>query len=257
MAGCWTRRCVLQQPPSLVAPNEYLYHLEERCLQVRLFPFCCLPRDDNPTPDLETTPPHPTSPGQHGPAVSSSHLRPTQPLRERGPDHLQPHSNVGTSQRTYLAKWVYLHHHHESDLRVWGTSYVLPFNAATAQITGLPPATLVTTPWHEPVQATVTSGNFVTTRTVTFTTASPLATRAAGSSGVSVHPNPTTDRFTLTLATPLPSAGTLVLTDVVGRPVRQQALAVGTRTLVVEVAGLMPGVYVLRCGSAASSVVVE
>jgi hypothetical protein len=138
-----------------------------------------------------------------------------------------------------------------------GTSYVLPFNAATAQITGLPPATLVTVAWTGSCQGVVSGGNFVTTRTVTFTTASPLATRAAGSSGVSVHPNPTTDRFTLTLATPLPSAGTLVLTDVVGRPVRQQALAVGTRTLVVEVAGLMPGVYVLRCGSAASSVVVE
>ena len=77
----------------------------------------------------------------------------------------------------------------------------------------------------------------------------PLASRAeaAVAAGVAVYPNPAAGPEAVRLALPeRPGPYALVVLDALGRSVARPAVPPGSRTVAVPVAGLPPGLYVLR-----------
>jgi sarcosine oxidase gamma subunit len=82
---------------------------------------------------------------------------------------------------------------------------------------------------------------------------SPLATsRAAAGAALVVVPNPATGRVQLTLPPTAPSAELL---DALGRLVRTVPATAGVATL--DVAGLAPGLYLVRAAGQVARLVVE
>jgi hypothetical protein len=86
--------------------------------------------------------------------------------------------------------------------------------------------------------------------------ARPTATTTASNDGLSLYPNPTHGSTTLILLAS-PHARLMELTDALGRVVRHYQLAAGTSQLSLDVRELPAGLYLLRCGTAASKLVVE
>ncbi|MBH8559946.1 T9SS type A sorting domain-containing protein [Hymenobacter negativus] len=89
---------------------------------------------------------------------------------------------------------------------------------------------------------------------VTNATASRTATPAEI---FTLSPNPTTDAVRLTWPETSVSVRPVQVLDALGREVRRQELPARTNTITLNVAGLTPGLYMVRCGAAASRLQVE
>jgi hypothetical protein len=74
---------------------------------------------------------------------------------------------------------------------------------------------------------------------------------------ISLAPNPARQQAQLTWATPAPTARTLGVFDGLGRLVREQPVPAQATTASLNVRGLVPGLYLVRCGTAVSRLVVE
>jgi len=86
--------------------------------------------------------------------------------------------------------------------------------------------------------------------------ANATATTRPRMSELSLWPNPAREAVRLTLEAAT-SARLLLLLDATGRVLRRQELAAGATQAAFSVAGLAPGMYLLRCGSSAQRFVVE
>ncbi len=83
-----------------------------------------------------------------------------------------------------------------------------------------------------------------------------LSTVAGSKAGLALFPNPATATTRLTLlAEPAPRL--VQLFDALGREVRRQPLAAHATATNLPLAGLVPGVYLVRCGLAATRLLVE
>ena len=83
-----------------------------------------------------------------------------------------------------------------------------------------------------------------------------LATRpVAATAALACFPNPA--RTHATLQVPVGQASPLVLLDALGRPVRTYPLPAHATTATLDLTGLAPGLYVVRCGAASAKLVVE
>ncbi|MDB5269617.1 MAG: hypothetical protein JWP58_2657 [Hymenobacter sp.] len=90
-----------------------------------------------------------------------------------------------------------------------------------------------------------------------LTNATALASRAAPAApALACYPNPAHAAATLRLPAPA-EAATATLTDALGRPVRTYALPAHAPTATLDLTGLAPGLYALRCGTASGRLVVE
>jgi len=86
----------------------------------------------------------------------------------------------------------------------------------------------------------------------------PTATRAPSPAEVfTLAPNPATSEVRLTWPQGTTSARPLQLLDPLGREVRRQLLPAQATTATLDLSGLAPGLYTLRCGAAVSKLVVE
>ena len=79
---------------------------------------------------------------------------------------------------------------------------------------------------------------------------------AATAPPLAVFPSPAHGQATLRLPA-IPLATPAVLADALGRPVRIYPVAAHATTATLDLTGLAPGLYVVRCGAASSKVVVE
>ncbi|GAB3572255.1 T9SS type A sorting domain-containing protein [Hymenobacter daeguensis] len=144
---------------------------------------------------------------------------------------------------------------------VGGPLILTNFRSSPVQLAGLPPATQVT------VQVTRLCINALGAGpatypavpvTLTFTTAGPLATRAeAPGRTLTLAPNPAQAGTTLALAVPLARPAPVQVLDALGRTVRQQVLPAQATTAALNVAGLPPGLYLVRCADASARLVVD
>lgn len=78
---------------------------------------------------------------------------------------------------------------------------------------------------------------------------------ATAAQSLTCFPNPARTQATLRLPAASEAAATLL--DALGRPVRTYSLPVHATTATLDLAGLAPGLYVVRCGAAAGRLVVE
>ena len=86
----------------------------------------------------------------------------------------------------------------------------------------------------------------------------PLATKAAGGpAALALFPNPARHAATLRLPAPAAEPLPLALLDALGRLVRQQTLPAHAAEAVLDLAGLPPGLYLVRAGAATSRLAVE
>ncbi|MGY3087879.1 hypothetical protein ACVWYF_000905 [Hymenobacter sp. UYAg731] len=84
-----------------------------------------------------------------------------------------------------------------------------------------------------------------------------LATRSAtGAAALACFPNPAHSAATLRLPAAL-EAGTVALLDGLGRTVRTYALPAHSADITLDLRGLVPGLYGVRCGAASGRLVVE
>ena len=85
-----------------------------------------------------------------------------------------------------------------------------------------------------------------------------LATHAAApATDFTLAPNPTTSLVRLTWAETIPTSRPVQLFDVLGREVRCQQLPARATAATLDVAGLAPGFYLVRCGIATGKLQVE
>ena len=88
--------------------------------------------------------------------------------------------------------------------------------------------------------------------------ATVLAARpTAAAARVALSPNPAHGRAVLQLAAPAPTASRATVADALGRAVLTVAVAAGAASVPVDLTGLAPGVYLVRCGAAVGRLVVE
>ena len=88
--------------------------------------------------------------------------------------------------------------------------------------------------------------------------ATPLVTRtAAPAEAFSLAPNPAAATVRLTWPEANAAARPVRLLDALGREVRQQELPARATTATLDVAGLVPGLYLVRCGSITKRLQVE
>jgi hypothetical protein len=100
---------------------------------------------------------------------------------------------------------------------------------------------------------TNTSGAFVARLAATA-----LAAHAPTSAEIfTLSPNPTTSLVRVTWPETSATARPVQVFDALGRQVRRQELPARTKSTALDVAGLAPGMYVVRCGTAASRLQVE
>lgn len=86
---------------------------------------------------------------------------------------------------------------------------------------------------------------------------SALATTPANAVGeAGIFPNPASTRATLRLP-PTAAARTVQVLDMLGRPWRSQLVPPHTATATLDLAGLAPGLYVVRCGNVATQLVIR
>jgi hypothetical protein len=80
---------------------------------------------------------------------------------------------------------------------------------------------------------------------------------AAPSLALSCFPNPAHGRATLHLPAPAATAQPVAVLDALGRPVRHYTLPARATDTTLDLTGLTPGLYVLRCGAATERLLVE
>lgn len=137
-----------------------------------------------------------------------------------------------------------------------GVPYAMPL-----QLTGLPPATAITVQVIPQVINPLAGPQRCLTRpgaTITFTTARALAVVPAAAAGaLALAPNPARASATLTLPAPLPAPAAAYLLDALGREVRQWPLPAHAPTAALDLAGLLPGLYLVRVSGGTARLVVE
>ena len=85
-----------------------------------------------------------------------------------------------------------------------------------------------------------------------------LATHAAApATDFTLAPNPTTSLVRLTWAETIPTSRPVQLFDALGRELRRQQLPARATAATLDVAGLTPGFYLVRCGTATGKLQVE
>lgn len=85
-----------------------------------------------------------------------------------------------------------------------------------------------------------------------------LATRAATPAEIfTLAPNPATAQVRLSWPEATAAPRPLLLLDVLGRPVRRQVLPARATAAILDVQGLAPGLYLVRCGASTGRLVVE
>ena len=85
-----------------------------------------------------------------------------------------------------------------------------------------------------------------------------LAARpAAATPALALFPNPARSTATLRLPAPAETAAAAVLLDALGREVRRYAVPARATETTLDVTGLAPGLYLVRCGPAVGRLVVE
>lgn len=129
-------------------------------------------------------------------------------------------------------------------------------------LTGLPPATAITVSVVRRAPNGLGGGPSCLTcsaATLTFTTAAPLPVAAAlgGTSSLTLAPNPARTSATLTLASPQTGSTLVQVVDALSREVRHLPLPARATTAVLDLAGLPPGLYLVRAGTATTRLVVE
>ena len=88
--------------------------------------------------------------------------------------------------------------------------------------------------------------------------ATALPTRATAPAGtLACFPSPAHATATLRLPGSSPQDQLITITDALGRPVRQATLPAATTQTALDLRGLAPGLYLVRCGAATGKVVVE
>lgn len=88
--------------------------------------------------------------------------------------------------------------------------------------------------------------------------ATVLTTRpATAAAALACFPNPARTTATLRLPAPASEPLSVLLADALGREVRRQTLPARATAATLDVAGLAPGLYVVRCGTATGRLVVE
>ena len=88
--------------------------------------------------------------------------------------------------------------------------------------------------------------------------ATALAVRAGTAAPtLALFPNPARSTATLRLPAPTETAAEAVLTDALGREVRRYAVPARATETTLDVTGLAPGLYLVRCGAAVGRLVVE
>jgi hypothetical protein len=84
-----------------------------------------------------------------------------------------------------------------------------------------------------------------------------LGSRPASlATALAAFPSPAHGQATLRLPA-APAAGQVFLVDALGRPVRTYAVPANAAAVTLDLAGLAPGLYVVRCGAASGKLVVE
>ena len=88
------------------------------------------------------------------------------------------------------------------------------------------------------------------------------ATALAGRPGTAApvlacYPNPARTATTLRLPAAAPEPRTATLADALGREVRRQSVSVHATATTLDLRGLTPGLYVVRCGAASGKLLVE
>ena len=141
-----------------------------------------------------------------------------------------------------------------------GSAVSVPY-ALPLLLTGLPPSTAITLT----VVRYFPNGSMnigprccpLATNSLTFSTAAgPLAAQPAAEAGaLTLAPNPAQGRATLTLTLPAPAVAQVL--DALGREVRRQALPARATTAVLDLAGLPPGLYLVRAGSGTTRLVLK
>ena len=71
------------------------------------------------------------------------------------------------------------------------------------------------------------------------------------------YPNPARTAATLRLPAPAPEPRTATLADALGREVRRLPVPARATSAILNLAGLAPGLYVVRCGAATGRLMVE
>ena len=105
---------------------------------------------------------------------------------------------------------------------------------------------------------TLSNSSAYSTAFVARLVATPLATRAAApAEAFSLAPNPAAAAVRLTWPEASAAVRPVRLLDALGREVRQQELPARATSATLDVAGLMPGLYLVRCGGATKRLQVE
>ena len=105
---------------------------------------------------------------------------------------------------------------------------------------------------------TISNSSAYNTVFVARLVATPLATRAAApTEAFSLAPNPTAAAVRLTWPEASAAARPVRLLDALGREMRQQELPARATGATLDVAGLVPGLYLVRCGGTTKRLQVE
>ena len=108
---------------------------------------------------------------------------------------------------------------------------------------------------YDPAATNPNSGDVVLGKLINATA---LAGRpAAAAPALACYPNPARAAATLRLPTPTPEPRTATLADALGRTARTYPLPAHATTATLDLMGLAPGLYVVRCGAATGRLVVE